>query len=111
MVQDPFAALVGQNQAIALLKGAIATNRIAPAYLFAGSPGVGRSLAARAFIESLFCQDIPAEKQPIVQRRLRQGNHPDVLWVEPTYLHNGTRLRSEERRVGKECRSRWSPYH
>src|SRR3989441_4338153 len=23
----------------------------------------------------------------------------------------GTILRSEERRVGKECRSRWSPYH
>src|SRR2546422_7902010 len=23
----------------------------------------------------------------------------------------GTRGRSEERRVGKECRSRWSPYH
>ena len=23
----------------------------------------------------------------------------------------GKRLRSEERRVGKECRSRWSPYH
>ena len=22
-----------------------------------------------------------------------------------------TLLRSEERRVGKECRSRWSPYH
>src|SRR6202043_4200909 len=22
-----------------------------------------------------------------------------------------TNLRSEERRVGKECRSRWSPYH
>ena len=22
-----------------------------------------------------------------------------------------TRYRSEERRVGKECRSRWSPYH
>ena len=25
-------------------------------------------------------------------------------------LENGT-SRSEERRVGKECRSRWSPYH
>ena len=24
------------------------------------------------------------------------------------YFHAG---RSEERRVGKECRSRWSPYH
>ena len=23
----------------------------------------------------------------------------------------GVDLRSEERRVGKECRSRWSPYH
>ena len=23
----------------------------------------------------------------------------------------GTTERSEERRVGKECRSRWSPYH
>ena len=23
----------------------------------------------------------------------------------------GGRYRSEERRVGKECRSRWSPYH
>src|SRR5690554_8049175 len=27
------------------------------------------------------------------------------------YLAYGIMLRSEERRVGKECRSRWSPYH
>ena len=29
-------------------------------------------------------------------------------------VHDGRRhvpVRSEERRVGKECRSRWSPYH
>ena len=24
---------------------------------------------------------------------------------------HGEKTRSEERRVGKECRSRWSPYH
>ena len=24
---------------------------------------------------------------------------------------NKIQIRSEERRVGKECRSRWSPYH
>ena len=34
----------------------------------------------------------------------------------PTYCYSYARLkkninRSEERRVGKECRSRWSPYH
>ena len=26
-------------------------------------------------------------------------------------LNRGSEIRSEERRVGKECRSRWSPYH
>ena len=25
--------------------------------------------------------------------------------------HTAYEVRSEERRVGKECRSRWSPYH
>src|SRR5256885_12074363 len=29
----------------------------------------------------------------------------------PDYLETYERYRSEERRVGKECRSRWSPYH
>src|SRR2546429_564889 len=33
---------------------------------------------------------------------------------DPAFLHGGSlglHDRSEERRVGKECRSRWSPYH
>ena len=29
----------------------------------------------------------------------------------PNIELRGDELRSEERRVGKECRSRWSPYH
>ena len=32
----------------------------------------------------------------------------DTLTGEPQSASNS---RSEERRVGKECRSRWSPYH
>ena len=31
--------------------------------------------------------------------------------VDGTLGLGGYRSRSEERRVGKECRSRWSPYH
>ena len=31
------------------------------------------------------------------------------IWKRP--LEERVRRRSEERRVGKECRSRWSPYH
>src|SRR2546422_6184467 len=29
----------------------------------------------------------------------------------PRHSYNAWKKRSEERRVGKECRSRWSPYH
>ena len=31
--------------------------------------------------------------------------------VIPNHILSETPVRSEERRVGKECRSRWSPYH
>ena len=34
------------------------------------------------------------------------------MWLGRTALSSlGSYSRSEERRVGKECRSRWSPYH
>ena len=39
---------------------------------------------------------------------------PGCIYVETgSYVkgQNEDRSRSEERRVGKECRSRWSPYH
>ena len=35
----------------------------------------------------------------------------DVPKAERALATARVRLRSEERRVGKECRSRWSPYH
>ena len=35
----------------------------------------------------------------LVEMLFRGHTHPTMI------------LRSEERRVGKECRSRWSPYH
>ena len=34
-----------------------------------------------------------------------QGNRYGIVF------RDGHNRRSEERRVGKECRSRWSPYH
>src|ERR1035437_2609971 len=43
---------------------------------------------------------------------------PGYFWSRPSAAGNGYDAsnsggsnRSEERRVGKECRSRWSPYH
>ena len=39
-----------------------------------------------------------------------EGNADENLCVK-VYQLIATDYRSEERRVGKECRSRWSPYH
>ena len=37
-----------------------------------------------------------------------QMYHDAYFWFNQCV---GINIRSEERRVGKECRSRWSPYH
>src|SRR6266498_1172569 len=45
--------------------------------------------------------------------RTRCWDHIDLRVTDMETAKNFYRrfLRSEERRVGKECRSRWSPYH
>src|SRR3989441_11542644 len=44
-----------------------------------------------------------------LHERLRHRHLEPYLLAE--FEHEGPAARSEERRVGKECRSRWSPYH
>ncbi|WP_448570474.1 DNA polymerase III subunit delta' [Trichothermofontia sp.] len=118
----PFQPLLGQAQAIELLTQAVQKHRIAPAYLFVGPNGVGRSLAARCFLELLLDPTLEAGSvlaggttmagetavaggtptpqsisgSPALRQRIAQGNHPDLLWVEPTYLHQGKRLSAQE---------------
>ena len=62
-----------------------------------------------------------SKEEPLIKR----GAGPIMLTLAPLVLgailsyffrssydeSKGVALRSEERRVGKECRSRWSPYH
>ncbi|WP_055076833.1 DNA polymerase III subunit delta' [Pseudanabaena sp. 'Roaring Creek'] len=88
-LNSPFDVVVGQDQAIKLLKAAIQRDRIAPAYLFAGTSGVGRSKTASAFAEVLLGDRRSAN-------RLSDRNHPDLLWVEPTYLDKGKMLTAKE---------------
>jgi DNA polymerase-3 subunit delta' len=79
--------LKGQNLAVELLQRAIALNKIAPAYLFSGNEGVGRGLAALGFAKLLLAGN--SEQKELL-------NHPDLLWVEPTYLHQGKLLTAKE---------------
>src|SRR3989449_10637370 len=61
---------------------------------------------------------IDPERQAIQQEREKLDIERRALQAERYgAFHNAaqtsveTQVRSEERRVGKECRSRWSPYH
>ncbi len=94
---DYFTSLIGQTQAVELLTEAVSQNRIAPGYLFVGSNGIGKSLAARCFIELLFSANLTEPRLiTSVQNRVRLGNHPDLLWVEPSYMNQGKRLSPKE---------------
>src|SRR5256885_5173026 len=54
------------------------------------------------------------DEEPTVRIREFAKSADEILGGNPDAGLQGDRLeddRSEERRVGKECRSRWSPYH
>src|SRR5438876_12278825 len=56
------------------------------------------------------------EKRGEGAQRFAAGARVGVAWLYRTdgtceYCRSGAENRSEERRVGKECRSRWSPEH
>lgn len=89
-------SLIGQAQAVELLTQAVAKQRLAPAYLFCGADGIGKSLAARCFIEYLLCDARPASEHQLIKQKLSQGNHPDILWISPTYSHQGKLLSTAE---------------
>ncbi len=61
--------------------------------------------------DSLNCvlREMGLGTHPMDAYRYLVGSGAEELVVRA--LPPGKRDRSEERRVGKECRSRWSPYH
>ena len=63
-------------------------------------------------IYSCITEDIVTDEVIITDNQLQHilDRHPEVYKEVTDYL-NDIISRSEERRVGKECRSRWSPYH
>ena len=81
-----FNDVLGQPAAVNLLKAALWRGRLAPAYVFVGPDGVGRRLVALRFLEGVVAGP---NGSAAIRRRLTQGNHPDLLWVEPTYSHKG----------------------
>ena len=70
--------------------------------------GKGKTTAAMG----LALRALGSGKTVVIVQFLKGGKSGEVPLLEQlgAKIYRGT-ARSEERRVGKECRSRWSPYH
>lgn len=91
-----FAPVRGQAQAVQILTQAVVRRSMAPAYLFMGAAGVGKALTVRCWLEMIMCEGLPVAEIPLTCQKIRQGNHPDIRWVLPTYNHQGQLLSAIE---------------
>ncbi|HZW31083.1 MAG TPA: DNA polymerase III subunit gamma/tau [Isosphaeraceae bacterium] len=80
-----FEDVVGQDHVVRSLRNAIRLNRIAQAYLFCGTRGVGKTTLARIFAKCLNCVHGPTE-QPCqvcdICQAIAQGQDVDVIEID-----------------------------
>ncbi len=78
--------IVGHERPIDMLRRTIAAQQVRHAYLFTGSPRIGKGLLARRFAQTLLCTGNPDPLIPptdpcnacLACRKVMHGNHPDV---------------------------------
>lgn len=80
-----FADLVGQQHIAVTLRNAIAQNRVAHAFLFTGSRGVGKTSTARIFAKALNCEHAPCDEpcnECVSCREITEGHSMDVIEID-----------------------------
>lgn len=73
-------SIIGHEWATQQLSATIRAGTVAQAYLFSGSPGLGKSLLALRLAQALNCEQASGEPCLACRscRRIERGNHPDV---------------------------------
>lgn len=81
-----FADLIGQPHVVEALRNAIATNRVAQAFLLTGSRGTGKTTSARLFASALNCLRRGKEIEPCGEcescRDVARGEDLDVIEMD-----------------------------
>lgn len=81
-----FASLLGHEKPKALLREAVAKNKMGHAYLFRGPDGVGKKRTALTLAAYINCKsplDGDSCGRCTTCRKYFSGNHPDLILVEP----------------------------
>lgn len=110
-----FDQVVGQDHVVGALRNAIRLNRLAQAYLFCGTRGVGKTSMARIFAKCLNCVEGPTETPCGVCdicRAIAEGQDVDVIEIDGASNNGVEQVRELRQNVSlRPSRARFKIYY